>query len=118
MLAELHRRDVRQERREAVEERRRIRWQANQRTRQFRRDEVERLWLEADAGTKGNMLNRRGKEAGADERYLFVGPESRARKYASEELLNCWRPTRGRLRRISRAASRGWVTTVMGRGAG
>jgi hypothetical protein len=43
------------------------------------------------------MLNRAGKAAGIDERSLFTGPESRARRYASEELLNHWqshpRPT-------------------------
>ena len=43
------------------------------------------------------MLNRRGKEAGINERTLFTGPESRARKSASEELLSWWethpRPT-------------------------
>jgi hypothetical protein len=36
--------------------------------------------------TKGDRLNRRGREACIDERALFTGPESRARKYASEEL--------------------------------
>jgi hypothetical protein len=36
------------------------------------------------------MLNRRGREAGVDERTLFTGPEARARKYASEELLTYW----------------------------
>jgi hypothetical protein len=43
------------------------------------------------------MLNRAGKAAGIDERSLFTGPERRARRYASEELLNHWqshpRPT-------------------------
>jgi hypothetical protein len=43
------------------------------------------------------MLNKAGKAAGIDERSLFTGPESRARRYASEELLNHWqshpRPT-------------------------
>jgi hypothetical protein len=43
------------------------------------------------------MLNKAGKAAEIDERSLFTGPESRARRYASEELLNHWeshpRPT-------------------------
>lgn len=43
------------------------------------------------------MLNRRGREAGVDPRSLFTGPESRVRKYASDELLAHWeynrRPT-------------------------
>ena len=59
--------------------------------------EVERQWLAAETATKGYMLNRRSREAGIDERTLFRGPEARARKYASEELLNFWqenpRPT-------------------------
>ncbi len=60
-------------------------------------EEVDRAWLEAEAATKGNMLNRAGREADISERSLFTGPESRARRYASEELLNHWqahhRPT-------------------------
>jgi hypothetical protein len=94
VLYELNRRDLAKERREATEERRRARWWSRQAERQ---EEINRLWMEAEAGTKGNMLNRRGKEAGIDERTLFRGPETRARKYASEELLNWWdthpRPT-------------------------
>jgi hypothetical protein len=94
VLHELHRRDVRNERRQAAEDRRSRRWA----DRRAQRDaEVERTWLAAEAATRGNMLNRRGREAGIDERSLFRGPEKRARKYASEELLNYWedhpRPT-------------------------
>jgi hypothetical protein len=43
------------------------------------------------------MLNKAGRAADVDERSLFTGPESRARRYASEELQNYWqdnpRPT-------------------------
>jgi len=40
------------------------------------------------------MLKRRGQDAGIYPRSLFTGPESRARKYASEELLahSGWNP--------------------------
>jgi hypothetical protein len=76
------------------EERRRQRWAARKLA---RAEAVDAAWLAAEEGTKGNMLNRRGLEAGVNERTLFTGPESRARKYASEELLNWWethpRPT-------------------------
>jgi hypothetical protein len=62
-----------------------------------RQEEIDRRWLEAEAATRGVMLNKTGKAAGIDERSLFTGPESRARRYASEELLNHWqshpRPT-------------------------
>jgi hypothetical protein len=43
------------------------------------------------------MLNRRGQAQDIDPRSLFTGPASRARKYASVELLEHWethhRPT-------------------------
>jgi hypothetical protein len=58
---------------------------------------VEAAWLAAENGTRGYMLNRRGRETGIYERSLFTGSEARAKKYASEELLNWWgkhpRPT-------------------------
>lgn len=85
VLAELHRRDQLDERREARRRARTARWSDR---RALRETEQERIYLEADAATKGNMLNRRGREAGIDERTLFRGPESRVRKYGSEELLN------------------------------
>jgi hypothetical protein len=84
-LAEMQRRDVAAERREATEERRRQRYEGR---RQERAREVERTWRAAETATKGNMLNRRGREAAINERTLFTGPESRVRKYGSEELLN------------------------------
>jgi hypothetical protein len=108
VLAELHRRDVLDERRQARQQARTRRWSDR---RALRDTELERTWLDAERATKGNMLNRRGREAGIDERSLFRGPESRARKYASEELLNYWednpRPTeayfRGEDTRLGRA---------------
>ena len=62
------------------------------------RDEVYRQWLAAEAATNGFMLNQAGRRGGIDERSLFVGPESRVRKYASAELIEWFqshpRPTR------------------------
>ena len=62
------------------------------------RDEVHRQWLAAEAATNGFMLNQAGRRSGIDERSLFVGPESRVRKYASPELIEWFqshpRPTR------------------------
>ncbi len=62
------------------------------------RDEVYRQWLAAEAATNGFMLNQAGRYRGIDERSLFVGPESRVRKYASAELIEWFqfhpRPTR------------------------
>ena len=62
------------------------------------RDEVHRQWLAAEAATNGYMLNTAGRRSGIDERSLFIGPESRVRKYASPELITWFeshpRPTR------------------------
>jgi hypothetical protein len=59
---------------------------------------VYRQWRAAEAATNGYMLNRAGQRGGIDERSLFVGPESRVRKYASPELIDWFqahpRPTR------------------------
>jgi len=112
VFAELQRRDIAQERRERAEERRRERWTAR---RLERAEAIDAAWLAAEEATNGYMLNRRGKEAGINERTLFTGPESRARKYASEELLEWWethpRPTQamfeGRDTRMGYAAVRG-----------
>lgn len=83
VLHEMQRRDQVQERREATEERRRARWTA---ARIQRAEAVEASWLTAEAGTRGNMLNRRGREAGVNERTLFTGPESR---HGSTPARNC-----------------------------
>jgi hypothetical protein len=94
ILAEMERRDQLQIRRHerALEHKRRLYAKRLAHT-----EEVDRAWLEAEHATKGNMLNKAGKAAGVDERSLFTGPESVARRYASEELLNHWqthhRPT-------------------------
>lgn len=45
----------------------------------------------AEAATRGRMLNRRGRRAGVDALSLFMGAETRAHAYASEELLEHWR---------------------------
>jgi hypothetical protein len=53
-------------------------------------DEVDRLYFVAEEQTRGAMLSPAGKRAGIDPRSLFKGSEARARKYASEELLQHW----------------------------
>lgn len=47
-------------------------------------------YLQAEKATRGNMLNRAGKTARIDPLELFTGPVSRARRYASEELMRWW----------------------------
>ncbi|WP_433357720.1 Eco57I restriction-modification methylase domain-containing protein (plasmid) [Microtetraspora malaysiensis] len=54
------------------------------------RDWQASQFLAADAATKGYLLNRAGKAAGIDARSLFQGSWERAKKYASDELLNWW----------------------------
>lgn len=111
-IYEMNRRDKVRERRAATVTRRQERRASR---RHERAEAVQTAWLAAEAGTNGYMLNRRGLEAGIDERSLFTGPESRARKYASEELLEWWethpRPTeaffQGRDTRMGYATVRG-----------
>ncbi|MBU4213561.1 MAG: hypothetical protein KJ792_02770 [Actinobacteria bacterium] len=45
---------------------------------------------QAERACRGNLLNRRGRTAGIRAETLFLGPWSRARAYASDELLEWW----------------------------
>jgi len=87
VLAEMQRRDIAADLREAREDRKRQKWAA---LRTERRSVVESEFINAEAATNGYMLNRLGVEAGVDPRTSFTGREARARKYASEDLLDCW----------------------------
>jgi hypothetical protein len=51
---------------------------------------VEVTYNMALEDTNGVLINRLGREKGIDGYSLFTGPLSRARKYASEELLEFW----------------------------
>lgn len=65
-------------------------------------EEVDRVYLEAEAATKGNLLNQRGREARIDDHWLMTAPERDVRRYGSEELLNYFqdnpRPTTAHMR--------------------
>lgn len=50
-------------------------------------EEIDRVFLEAEAATKGNMLNAKGRAAGISDHYLMTAPEAEVRRYASDELL-------------------------------
>ena len=63
-------------------------------------DEVYRQWLKAESATNGYMLNKQGRAAGINERSLFTGPESRVKKYGSDELID-WFEANGRPTRTS-----------------
>jgi hypothetical protein len=51
---------------------------------------VRQSFDDAEEVTNGYMLSKAGQAAKVNPRSLFAGPESRARKYASEELLGYW----------------------------
>jgi hypothetical protein len=94
VLYEMDRRDRAEEQRA---ERRRT-YERLRLARRIERDEaVEYSYVRAENETRGHMLNKAGRAADIDPRSLFTGPESRARRYASEELVNHWadnpRPT-------------------------
>jgi hypothetical protein len=61
------------------------------------RHRINADYADAEDATNGYMLNKAGARAGIDPRSLFTGPETRARKYASDELRAWWdihgRPT-------------------------
>lgn len=52
--------------------------------------------LQAESACRGYLLNKAGQAAGVDPVSLFSGPDARARKYASEELLRWWESNGGR----------------------
>ena len=51
---------------------------------------LEAAVTRAERATAGVLLNQRGKDAGIDGRSLFMGRWSRAKCYASDELLEHW----------------------------
>lgn len=53
-------------------------------------DHAREEYARAEDEGRGEMLNKAGKRAGISSKSLFTGPESRARKYASEELMGYW----------------------------
>lgn len=55
----------------------------------------------AVADLRGELLNRRGRENHIDAYSLFLGPMSRARAYASEELLEWWEGRNNRRMTVS-----------------
>jgi len=47
---------------------------------------VENAYVHAEAATRGNMLNAKGRARGINPRTLLTGRESEFRRYASDEL--------------------------------
>lgn len=90
ILAEMERRDELTERRAAARER----YEATVLGRRFERAEaIEHAYVQAENATRGHLLNKAGRANDIDPRSLLTGPESRARRYASEELLAHWETT-------------------------
>jgi hypothetical protein len=76
---------------------------ARQHAREFAHaEEIDRVWLEAEAATNGNMLNKKGRAAGISDRWLMTASEPDVRRYGSEELHNYFaehhRPTAAAMR--------------------
>lgn len=55
------------------------------------RDYQQAEYDRAAEACRGNLLNRRGRDAGVDSLSLFQGNRIRAEAYASPELLEHWR---------------------------
>ncbi|PRB14486.1 hypothetical protein [Microbacterium sp. MYb62] len=53
-------------------------------------DTLYALFVAAEEATRGAMLNARGREKGIDPFSLFMGNQTRALAYASEELIEHW----------------------------
>ncbi|MEC3977892.1 phage minor capsid protein [Amycolatopsis sp. H20-H5] len=58
--------------------------------RQAYRDHVYEQYIAAEGPTRGHMLTADGQARGINPQELFSGPESRARKWASDELKEWW----------------------------
>lgn len=52
--------------------------------------QVHLAYVSAEGATRGHLLSPAGKAAGVDPISLFSGPTTRARAYASEDLLRWW----------------------------
>jgi hypothetical protein len=68
-------------------------------------------WQLAEADTKGNMLNRRGREAGINERTLFTGPSLERGRMPARNCCSTGRPPRP-----TAAMFEGWNTRVAAAG--
>ncbi len=53
-------------------------------------DHARELYRQAEDATNGYLLNRDGRARGIDPASLFTGSDSRARRYASDELRQWW----------------------------
>lgn len=53
-------------------------------------DHARQSYLNAEDVTRGVLVNKAGQARGVHGGMLFTGPESRARKWASRELLDYW----------------------------
>lgn len=80
----------REERRSLLDQQRLPGETREQAVRRLFRDAQYHAYLEAEEATNGHMLNNAGRAARVNSRSLFAGQRSRARKYASPELLDWW----------------------------
>jgi len=99
--AEVHGRDVRDLEREQrlalIDAQRRPGERRSKTLRRMYGEHVVLSVIQAEEDTRGELLNRAGKAAGIDPASLWEGPDARARKYASRELLEWWSQHGGRM---------------------
>jgi hypothetical protein len=99
--AEVHGRDVRdlehEQRMALIDAERRPGERRSKTLRRMYGEQVVMQVMQAEADTRGELLNRAGKAAGIDPASLWEGPDARARKYASRELLEWWSTHGGRM---------------------
>lgn len=87
VVKELERRETRQARKEAARDR--AKGRRASKAEEYRLY-LETEWTAAEAATKGNMLNKRGRAKGIDPRSLWTANERTRAAYASEELRLYW----------------------------
>jgi hypothetical protein len=87
VVGELQRREDARER--AAARKTRARGRRESRSEEYRLY-VESEWTAAEAATRGNMLNKRGKAKGIDPRSLWTANDATRAAYASEELRRYW----------------------------
>jgi hypothetical protein len=86
VLHEMERRDRAEQHKQAVA--------AGRAARQMEREaEVERIYLEAEAYTRGNWVNPAGQAAGVFDREILTGRQAVFDRYASEEAREFFRST-------------------------
>lgn len=97
ILHEMERRDRADARRMDAEDRKRRRWeirQANRAAERMDREaETERIRVQAEAATRGYLVNKQGRARGIDPEEILTGRAAVFQRYASDEAREFFRTT-------------------------